>query len=399
MASRAARSFSMSLVSVMVPLIVADRHFDPASSGAIFSSASIGAAVLLAVAGALGDRIGRRPVLFGLAALAAVATAGFGLTGSFLLLAAFAFLGALARGGNAGSGGASGPFAPVEQPLVAEVASEAERGHALGQLSFVGVIAGAAGSLAAGLPAVVQGLGGSFFAGVAVTMLIGAMAQILSGVLVLPVRERPLAPQVKSAARRLSPAARGTVLRLSLTNALNGFGAGFLGPFLTYWLASRFGATAAQLSLLFTVANLVTAFSYLRSDWLGRRFGRVPAILWTRLIGSLLTIALAFAPTFLWVGIAYTVRMVFQTVSNPIRQDFVLGLVEPGERSRVNAVSSLPQQVTLALSPLVGGYLLQDLGLIYVPLAVAATFQAANAVLFNMFFGRRAQGEQQGLGA
>ena len=383
--SRAVRSFGMAIVSIVLPLIVARRIPSASAAGLIFTAASAGAALLLFTAGFAGDRIGRKPVLVALATLAAITTAGFGFAQSYILLAAFSFLGALARGGGAGSGGAWGPFAPVEQPLIAEIVPRETRAAALGQLSFVGVLAGAVGSLAAALPDLLRGAM-PVASGEALTMALAGVMQLLAGILVLPVREAPPTPRGPERGGRRSARAHAAIGRLSLTNAFNGLGIGFLGPFLTYWLEVRYHVGVASLAGLYTLANLVTAMPYLGAARLARRLGSVRAILWTRLVGAFFTALLPLAPTFALAGVVYVVRMIFQTVGNPIRQSFVMELVPAAERGRLNAASSLPSQVTTAVSPAFGGYLMQALGLVGLPLELAAFFQAVNAGLFNFFF-------------
>ena len=383
--SRAVRSVGMAITSIVLPLIVAHRGYGADAAGFIFTAASAGAAVLLFAAGFVGDRIGRKPVLVALAALAALTTAGFGFASSYALLVAFAFFGALARGGGAGSGGAWGPFAPVEQPLIAEIVPRETRSAVLGHLAFVGVLAGALGSMAAALPDLLR-RAMPLSAGESATMVLAGALQLIAGILVLWIQEAPTAPVRPELGRRLSRGARGAIWRLSLTNSLNGFGVGFLGPFLTYWLEVRYHVGAAALAGLYTVANLVAALPYLGAARLARRLGSVQLILWTRLIAAGFTAILPFIPIFTWAGAVYILRLIFQTVGNPIRQSFVLDLVPPEERGRLNAASSVPSQIATAVSPVLGGYLMQDLGLIALPLELAAIFQAANAALFNAFF-------------
>ncbi len=376
----------MSIITVVLPLLVADRGLRPTAAGLVFTAASIGGAVILLSAGFLGDRYGRRPILVAIAATAAVATVGVSMTGSYPLLLLFACIGALARGGAAGSGGAWGPFAPVEQPLLAEVVPRSARNAAFSTLAILGVLAGAAGSLAAALPAVLQGVGVTRAGGDEITMIIAGVAQLAAGLLVLPVREAPPIPPARLEERRLSPAARDAVFKLSLTNALNGFGAGFLGPFLTYWLHVRFGVGAAALATLFTVTNLVSALPYLGAASLARRLGSIPTILWTRLFAAVFTALLPFMPTFLWASAVYVLRMAVQMMANPIRQSFVLDLVAPEERGRLSSASSLPSQVTTSVAPYIGGWLMESLGLMGLPLELAALFQASNGVLFAHYF-------------
>lgn len=68
--------------------------------------------------------------------------------------------------GGAGSGGSWGPFLPAEQRLLADSVTSANRTKVFGQISFVGVITGAAGSLVAAVPAVLHNRGWSWIAAV-----------------------------------------------------------------------------------------------------------------------------------------------------------------------------------------------------------------------------------------
>ena len=387
-AARVARSVSTSTFGVIFPLVVASLHLGGMSSGLILSAASAGAAVQLLLAGFLGDRVGRRPVLAGMAWLTGFAAASVALVHSFLPLALIAFVGALGRGGDVGSGGASGPFAPLEQPLVAEVAGSARQTEALGRLSFFGAIAGAAGSLTAGLPSALGIIGVTLGQGITITIMIAAAAQILAGIFVLPGREH--ARDRKAKPERLSPHARGIVGKLSLTNALNGLGTGFLGPFFTYWLVVRFHVTSWELAALYTIANIVTALLFLASAPLARRLGRVDAVVWTRLIAAVFTALVALSPTFLLASALNLVRMAFQKVGDPARQSLLLDFVDQGERSRVSSATNLPFQVTNAVGPSIGGYLLGTLQFAGLPVLLAAILQTGNALLFNHFFGRGA---------
>jgi MFS family permease len=167
---------------------------------------------------------------------------------------------------------------------------------------------------------------------------------------------------------------------------VNGFGVGFLGPFLTYWLTRRFDVGTAQLSVLFTLTNLVTALPYLGAAKIAARVGGVRMVVWTRLLAAGLTALVALSPTFLVAGAVYLLRMIFQTVSNPVRQSLVLEMVRPEERSRVSAISTLPSQVTMSLSPALGGALMLSAVTEDFPILGAALFQGLNAVLFQWFF-------------
>jgi MFS family permease len=90
-------------------------------------------------------------------------------------------------------------------------------------------------------------------------------------------------------------------------------------------------------------------------------------------------------PNFWLAGLLYGARMIFNTLSIPVRQSFLMGVIPPAERSSAAGMASFPAQVGSSISPYLAGYLMQEAAL-ELPLALAALLQALNAVLYHFFF-------------
>jgi MFS family permease len=246
-ATRAARSFSQALLVIVVPLYIAAAGYSTLQVGYLLSVALAGSTGMTILVGVFSDRNGRKPMLLVIAGFAAFGTAVYALTTRFWILAVMAALASI-RGGGAGSGGGFGPFYPAEQALVAGSSKDQDRNAVFSSLSLVGVLAGGVGSAVALLPGILRDL----FQFTAVNSYrpifwIAAIASVCIIALTLPIKEEHNPPARPEAGTRLSP--RNLIGRLWLSNSINGLSMGVLGPFLTYWLALRYGVASTEICL------------------------------------------------------------------------------------------------------------------------------------------------------
>jgi MFS family permease len=413
-AARALRSFGVAFLTVVFPLYLDARGYSSAVVGGILSGATVMSALLVLVVGLGTDRFGPRRMLVLLGGVGVLGGLVMAATTSLPLIVIASGLGGVGRGGGAGSGGAWGPVFPAEQPLLAESAGHERRTAAFGFIGFIGVMAGALGSLVAWVPDWLHHSGWTLLASYRLVFVLGAVVSVGVVVASLALRDgrsgwgrvaRPAAAEGPPAASATSPAGTGStgdppsdgqpggsptlrtgqlVGRLALANSLNGFGFGFLGPLLTYWFHVRFGVSAGQLGILYTVINLATALPYLGAAHLARRVGAVMAVTVTRAVTVGLLVVMAWAPDFIWAGIIYGLRMALNSLGLPARQSYVMGVAQEGRRGMVAALGSLPSQVTSGISPAIGGALMSVLE--DAPLFGAAAFMGANVIVYWLAF-------------
>ena len=385
-AGRALRSFTTAFLTVVFPLYLAAEGYRSGAIGAVLTAGGVLTTVLVAAVGLAGDRFGRKRMLVGLAALGAIGGAMMACTANLAAVTVASGLGGVGRGGGAGSGGSWGPVFPAEQPLLAGSVEARRRTAAFGAIAFVGVMAGAGGSLVAWVPVWLHAAGWSWAAGYRSVFWLGAVLSAAMLVVTLPIREpaRAAAPSAATEAAAPPISTRQLLGRLGLTNGLNGFGVGFLGPLLTYWFHVRFGAGPGEIGVLYTVVNLVTALPYLGAARLAERLGAVRAVTITRALSVALLVAIAQMPTFVMAGVAFALRMAVNSLSLPARQSYVMGVAEERHRGMIAAVGSLPSQVTSTISPAVGGALMESF--LDTPLYGAALFMGLNMVAFYYAF-------------
>ena len=392
---RALRSLSTACLTVVFPLYLAKEGMGAASIGLIVSLSGLVSVALVLGVGFFADRFGRRRTLLGLSVLSAAG--GFLLAWAplgILIAVVASGLGGVGRGGGAGSGGNYGPVIPAEQPLLAAAASDRDRTRVFGIVSFVGVLAGAAGSLLAGAPGILGGHSLSLVAGYRLLFAASGVVGVAMLLATLPVREVVPAALTDGAAAPSQAAVpfRELIGKLAVTNGLNGLGIGFLGPVLTYWFYRRFGVGAAEIGVLYAVINLASAMPYLGSASLARRLGAVRTVVITRLTGVAALLAMPFLPSFFLVGLAYALRICLNSLGMPARQSFTMAVSDERYRGRVAALGSLPSQVTSLVTPAVAGAVMDSW--LSFPLFGAAVFIAANAVSYHFAFHRvRVPGE------
>lgn len=383
---RGIRSFSVAFLTVIFPLYLAASGYSAAHIGLLLALSG-GVTVLLVLAvGILGDRFGRRIMIMGLALFGLVGGLAMGLTSQFWFAVLASGLGGVGKGGGAGSGGSWGAVFPAEQPLVAASVTSDNRTRAFGTLSFVGVMAGAAGSLVAIIPRLLESGGFTLIAGYRLLFLCSMGLSVLMFLSAIPLREERGTPVTAAPSTQAAPpiSFRQLVGRLGLTNALNGLGFGFLGPLLTYWFYRRFGVGSAELGVLYTIINLASAFPYLWSANLAARLGVVRTVTVTRALGLLALLSMALAPTYWLAGGLYMLRMIFNSLGMPARQSFTMGVSDDRYRSRLSAYSQVPSGITSMVSPAVGGALMDTI--LDIPIFGATLFMSLNLVIYYWFF-------------
>lgn len=383
---RGLRSFTVGFTTVVFPLYLAHSGYNAVKIGEALAAAALIGALLFVFVGFGGDRFGRRTIMIVLSLFSVVGSLGLALSSSISVVMLSSGLGGIGRGGGAGSGGAWGPLFPAEMPLLSESTPPGERTRVFGRLSFIGVMAAAGGSLAAGIPTWLHAQGWTWIAGYRLLFFAAAVLSCVMVATILPIRE--LSPRPVAVTGTRPPAAsirpRQLLGRLGVINGLNGLGFGFLGPLLTYWFYRRFGVGPAELGVLYAIINVATAFPYLSSHWVTRRLGPVRTVAYTRLIAAALLLVMAAMPTFLLTGIVYTFRMMFNSLGMPARQSWVMGASEEHMRSRMAALSSLPAQATSMISPAIGGALMGTF--LDIPIFGAAFFFSLNALGYFFAF-------------
>lgn len=380
-ATRSARGFADGVASVLLASYLTRLGFAPVQIGAIATATLLGSAALLLAAGLLAHRHRRRDILLASAALMAATGVAFYVATGFAVLLVVAFVGTL----NPSSGDVT-LFLPTEQAVLAEAADPRDRTTLFAWYNLAGALAGAVGSLAAGLPSVLEPARAAQ-AERAAFLVYGAIGGLLAIVY------RRLSPAVEPPpSSRAAPLvqSRRIVLQLSALFSVDAFGGGFVvQSILALWLFHRFAVPVPTAGAIFFAINVLGAFSQLVSARLAARIGHVRTMVFTHLPSSMFLILAGVMPSLPLAALFLLLRSMLSQMDVPARQAYVMAMVPREERAAAASVTNVPRSLASAIAPLLAGMLLQRTTFGW-PLICAGLLKGTyDLVLFALFAHRR----------
>jgi MFS family permease len=382
-ASAFLRALATGMVGVLLGLYLARAGLDAGAIGLVVAAGLAGAAAASVVAMFAADRIGRRLFLATLAVLAGAGGLALASSSRPILLAAAAFAGMVN-----GMGRDRGASLVLEQAILPAAATDATRTKAFAWYNVLQDIGHAAGSLAAGLPGVlekVSGLGGlaSFRWSIAAYACL-ALGTAPLALALSQAAEAPAAPRRE----RLSPPSRRILWRIASLFGIDSLGGGFLTvALLSYFFYERFGVSAASIGLLFAGARAANALSHLGAAWLAKRIGLVNTMVFTHMPSSFLLVTVAFAPSFPIAAALFLLREGLVEMDVPTRQSYVMAVVRPQERTFASGLTHVVRMAAWAVAPAFAGLFMKRVSLL-APLLVGAGMKVAYDILLYLSFRR-----------
>jgi MFS family permease len=382
MASRGVRAFAFSYLSVIFAIYLNQLGYTTVTIGLVFTTAYASGAVLTALWGFLSDRYGRRKILMLLAGLTIVANLIYLFFSHLIFIFSAVIIANIGASSGAGGQG-GGPFNPVEQALLAEKCTPENRNRIFATNSFVGSIMGSLGALVSGLPQYLQERWG--WTAVLSYKPLFALTIVFSIGLIFAygsIKEHHV-PQKRE--RRISKQGGRFITKMSLLSIVDNLGAGLVGPLMAYWFFLRFGVELKSLGFMFFLSYLLAAFSFLAAPVIARHIGVVKTMAFSHGAASLLNILLPFSPTFAVAAAITVVRSFLAYMDNPLRNSFIMGVVQPQERGSAAGITNLSRQVPVAVSPTLSAYLMQSFSL-NVPIFLGGFLQLINDCAFYYVF-------------
>ncbi|HEX2646400.1 MAG TPA: MFS transporter [Candidatus Dormibacteraeota bacterium] len=335
LAARGLRAFAFGFSAVLVALNLERAGLSPGLIGLTVGVGLAAASLTGLGSAALALRIGRRRTLAAAGLLMAM-------TGLDLALATQPLL--LVLSGATGMLGAAsvdyGPFASVEQAVVAETAAPARRNRAFARYSLTGGLFNAAGGLsAAGVPS----LRAYFLLYAAIGLVTATLPLLMSS-------------RVEGEPAEVAFGNVRSLAGLAALFALDSLGGGFVAnAVIAYWLHARFGAGPGLLGPIFAGVAILQSLSYEVSGRLADRVGLINTMVFTHLPSNMLLLLVPFSPN-LTVAVALLLaRFALSQMDVPARQAYVVSIVSPSERAGAVAVTGAVRGVAMSLGPTLAG--------------------------------------------
>jgi MFS family permease len=347
--------------------------------GVLLAAILLGTALASYAVGRFGDGLGRRRTYLALFAGLAVAGAIFGTARAFPILIVGALVGTIST-----EVVESGPFTSLEQAMLPLTVPPESRTRVFGVYNAIATLAGSAGALAAGGSALLRrALPGVpaeqrlLLAFVPVGMIGALLATRLSD----RVEEgRSLEPGAPRLGR-----SRATVRTLAGLFMVDSLAGGFVvQSFLVYWFRLRFGVSIEALGVVFFSVGILQSLSFVAATRIADRFGLLNTMVFTHLPSNLLLAAIPFAPNFPVAVALLFVRFALSQMDVPTRQAYVVGLVDPEERTAAVAYTNTARYAVRPFGALLGG-VAQGVSRT-LPFAIAGGAKAAYDLALWMWF-------------
>lgn len=351
--AKALRAFTDGVVSIVLPVYLLRLGYGAFHVGAIVASTLLGSALLTLAIGLFAHQFPGRRLLLGASLLMAATGGLFANVHDFWPLLTVAFVGTI----NPSAGDVS-IFLPLEQALLAGTISPRRRTALFARYSLIGAMAGATGTLAAGLPEIIARR-----SGISETSILQSVFLIYAAVglgvwqIYRSLSSRTAVQEFPSS--RALRQSRKIVFQLAMLFSLDAFGSGFfVQSLLALWLFRTFHLSVVSASSILFWMGLCSAVSYLIAVPISERFGLINTMVFTHLPANFLLVLVPFAPN-LPIAIALLVaRSALSEMDVPTRTSYVMAVVKPDERPAAASITAVPRSLASSLSPLLAGYLL-----------------------------------------
>lgn len=360
------RTFSYGFLSIILAIYLKQLGFDDVLIGVILSVTLLNSVFFTLFASFYADKFGRRNILVVYAVLMSVAGTIFLLTDNYFALIIAALIGTI----NV-TGSETGAFLSIEQAILPQTVKKIKKRNTLFAFyNMGGTFAMSAGILLSGLPQILRESGWSQIESFKPLFAVYVIAGLIVAILYLflskdvEIKNKNEIKFKRSPLKQLSPKSRSIVGKLSVLFSLDSFAGGFvIQSIISFWFFTRFGIDLTTLSLVFAIAGVLTAFSYLIATRIADKIGLINTMVFTHIPANTLLVLLAFAPTFPIALGLHLARMALSQMDVPTRQSYIVAVVDENERTAAAGITNTSRNVAQAISPSLTGLIIQSLWL------------------------------------
>lgn len=365
-AARIVRTFSYGFLSVILAIYLNLVGFNEILIGFILSATLANSVIFNLFSSFFADRIGRKKVLIIYAALMSISGGIFLITENYVGLILAAFIGTI----NV-TGSETGAFLSLEQAILPQTVKTIKKRNTIFALyNMGGTLAMSFGILLVALPQILEeNLGYMKIDSFKPLFFLYIIAGISVMIIYFFLSKEIETSKTDNAARvlfssNLSSKSKKIIFKLSSLFALDSFAGGFvIQSVVSFWFFTKFGVDLTTISLIFSVAGVLTAVSFLFAARLADRIGLINTMVFTHIPSNILLILVAVAPTFPIAMILYLARMSLSQMDVPTRQSYIVAVVKENERTVAAGITNTSRNIAQAISPSITGAIIHSLWL------------------------------------
>jgi MFS family permease len=407
LAARMVRTFAYGFLSVILAIYLKLIGFDDIFIGLILTFTLVNSVIFTLVASFYADKIGRRKMLIVYAALMSISGTIFFASNNYIALITAAFIGTINVTGTE-----TGVFLSIEQAILPQTINYIEKRNTVYALyNMVGTFAMSAGILASGLPSILEHeYGSNQIDSIRVLFVLYSILGLgVLGIYLSLSKKIEIQGNTnnnsdnsnnkipKALKQTLSPKSKEVIGKLSGLFAIDSFAGGFvIQSVISLWFFTKFGVDLTTISYIFSIAGVLTAFSFLVAAKIADKVGLINTMVFTHIPSNILLILVAFAPTLLLAIIFYLARMALSQMDVPIRQSYIVAVVKDEERTAAAGITNISRNIAQSISPSLAGYIFQSLSFLSAPFVLGGVMKIAyDVILYLNFRNMKAPGEKQ----
>jgi MFS family permease len=392
LAAKIVRSFAYGFLSVILAIYLKLIGFDEFLIGLILTTTLLNSVIFTLIASFYADRIGRRKFLVIYAALMSVSGFVFVITEDYIALIIAAFIGTINI-----TGAETGAFLTIEQAILPQTVNNIRKRNTIFAIyNMAGTFAMSAGVLLSGLPTILQQQFGMLNQIDSIKLLFGLYSFLgivtigiylfLSHRIEIQEGEEKVSNQL-SQTSSLSPRSKNIIAKLSGLFAIDSFAGGFIiQSIVSFWFFERFGANLATLSYIFSIAGVLTAFSFIVAAKVADKIGLINTMVFTHIPANILIILVAFAPTLPIAIILYLVRTALSQMDVPTRQSYIVAVVREEERTAAAGITNISRNITQSISPSITGTIVHTFTSLSAPFIIGGILKIAYDIALYINF-------------
>jgi len=354
--------------------------YDLMAIGLLSMIATIVGALRSVSVGILADKYGRKffILLGGISSMIRLLIYAFFTDYTMLIIAQI--IGAMGEGAGAGQPSVSG--------LIADKSRKESRTKIFTIFALTNSFVGILGSLLGSLPKPLQswlsiGEAESF----RLLFLFCAFLSFISLIFVIPIKEEPSGIRTTRRESFLPKKSTATISRFSIVRAVGGFGFGITRDLIGPWFKIRFSMGEEVLGPIYAVSRFIVMLLYLLIFKV-EDLNEVRIIALNRILSAVAMLLIPFTPNYIEFSLILIIYRVSLTITMPIRQSFIVSIVDPSERASAVGFSNLTRMALRSFAPAIGGYIMQTISM-SLPFMIGSAIIALNGVSYQLFFGKR----------
>ncbi len=355
--------------------------YDLLAIGLLSMIATIVGALRSVSVGILADKYGRKVfiVLGGVFTTIRLLIYAFFTDYNMLIIAQI--VGAMGEGAGAGQPSVSG--------MIADKSRKGSRTKVFTIFALTNSFVGILGSLLGSLPKPIQswlsiGEAESF----RILFLFCSFLSIISFIFVLPIKEEQTGTRIERKGTLFPRKSTATISRFSFVRAIGGFGFGITEDLIGPWFKIRFSMGEEVLGPVYAISRFIVMLLYLIIFKIAEELDEVRIIALNRTVSAASMLLIPFVPSYIGFSLLLIVYRVSITITMPIRQSFIVSIVDPSERASAVGFSNLARMSFRSVAPAIGGYIMQSFSM-SLPFLIGAIVVALNGISYRIFFGKR----------